>query len=447
MPDPTPPAPDAAWFDDARFGLFVHWGLYAVRSSLGGKEWAVFRDRVAPADYDRYRRYFTGDRFDARAWARRAAAAGMRYVVFTAKHHDGFCLWRTDTTDFHVGNSALGRDVVAELAEACRAEGLRFGLYLSVWDLHEPGLDGGPAHNMDAQGSLQDDAPAWAPSPEGVGLLHAQAEELLTRYGRIDVLWFDVKRAPAAAYRGAELLERARELQPGILINDRLVSRAEATGPADTPDLVTPENRIPATGLVDDAGEPLRWETCLTTNQSWGYVRDDRSHKGGREVLNALCEATGKGGNLLLNVGPDARGRFPEPFTEGVFAATARWLDHSGHAVCGTRPFVHPSRGETAWHPWLTENFAWKCVYTVGEDPDRPFVHVLKAGADRRLVVPRLDGKRVAFARCVQDGSEVPVDPGNFLTLRPDEWTLRLPLHLDPDGPLSVELTLEDAAG
>ena len=434
----------AAWFADARFGLFIHWGLYAVRSSLAGKEWAIYREQIDRETYDNYRNYFDGDRFDADDWVRQAREAGMRYVVLTAKHHDGFCLFDTATTGFNSLHTPLGRDVVREVADACRRAGLRFGVYFSVWDLWHEGLNGGGKYNFNAEGQLRGNEAAWTPSDEGIDLMHRQVEELLTNYGRIDVLWFDVKRAPAAAYRGHELLRRARELQPGILVNDRLVSPAEATDAASTPDLVTPENKIPATGLVGDDGTPLRWESCMCLNGTWGYIRDDQGFKGGRDVLDMLADVCGKGGNLLLNVGPDARGRFPAAFAK-VFADTAGWLDLNGRTIYGTRPFRHPSNGNETWHPWFLENFQWKCSYVRGDDDRRVFLHVHRVGEDRRLVVPRLDGRRVRFARGVDDGSEVPVERGNYLTREPTEHTLRLPRHLNALGPTTIELFLEDA--
>jgi alpha-L-fucosidase len=187
---------DTCWFHEARFGLFVHWGLYALRSSTGA-EWAIYRESISKEAYRKYLNHFTADRFDPDAWMSLARRAGMRYVVVTAKHHDGFCLFPTETSDWHIGKTPFGKDAIRLLADAARRAGLRFGVYFSVWDMWQPGLDGG-LNAIGAEGELQGkaDKAAWSPSPEGIAIMHRQVEELMTGYGTIDILWFDVRRAP-----------------------------------------------------------------------------------------------------------------------------------------------------------------------------------------------------------------------------------------------------------
>jgi alpha-L-fucosidase len=300
----TTPRPDAAWFDEARFGLFLHWGLYALPAR---HEWVQTREHLSAAHYERYREHFDPDRFDPRAWARQAKAAGFRYAVLTTKHHDGFCLWDSALTDFTSMHTPAGRDLVAEFVEAFRAEGLRIGFYHSLIDWHHPDF------TVDGIHPLRNDPEALAANTDRDwgryrDYLHGQVRELLTGYGTVDYLFFDfsysqgIEGLPgkgAADWGSEELVSMIRELQPDILINDRL----ELPG-----DVTTPEQYQPVETPVDADGGPLRWEACQTLNGSWGYDRDNLDYKSPELLLRMLVDSVSKNGNMLLNIGPTARG-------------------------------------------------------------------------------------------------------------------------------------------
>lgn len=432
--------PAHAWFQQARFGLFIHWGVYAVPAT---NEWMIFRDGVPKQDYAKFAERFAGDRFDAEEWVAQAVTAGAKYLIVTAKHHDGFCLYDTATTDWKSTRTPFGQDAVAALAQACRAAGLRFGIYFSIWDLWHPGLDGGLGE-VDAEGNLLHhggENGAWTPTPEGVSYMHEQLRELLTQYGRIDLLWFDVRRASAEAYRGGELMAMIRELQPDILVNDRLVKGQDYDDPRLKPDLITPENRIPPEGLRDEQGRELLWESCMCLNEHWGYSRDDRDYKSTRDVLCQLAEVTSKGGNLLLNIGPNARGEFPRPFYPDILNGVGRWLERNGQAIWGTTPCRIRSEGKP-FLPWFTDVFKWKVVYTQADHI--LYAHILRRSADLKFIVPSLDGYVVKHATLVDDGSDLPLTHGSYMSRNPAEVTVNLPRHSDADHELTtVALELE----
>ncbi|MEM6312782.1 MAG: alpha-L-fucosidase [Planctomycetota bacterium] len=437
--------PGQAWFDDARFGMFIHWGVYSV---LATNEWAIKRDAIPKDVYRTYAERFDADRFDAKAWVEQAAAAGAKYVVFTTKHHDGFCMFDSKLTDWKVTNTPLGRDVAAELAEAVRGVGLRMGWYYSVWDLWHPGLDGGDGR-VDDEGNLLSNDGAWQPSEDGLAYMHGQIEELLGNYGKIDVLWFDVPRAGPEHYRAAELMRRIRALQPDILVNDRLV---KATGgeiePDARPDIVTPENKIPPHGLLDDQGRPARWESCMCHNEHWGYSRDDRTYKSAREVLGQLAEVTSKGGNLLLNVGPNARGEFPQPWTGAVLNAVGRWLDRNGQSIYGNGPCRLTHDGGQPFNAWFTDSFKWKVAYTRRGDDLTLYAHVLRRSVDQTQLLPAFDGYAVQHVTLLDDGSDLPVRRTGPSSGNPNEWTVQLPRHDDRDDELTtlaIQLVPTDA--
>ena len=374
-----------AWFAEARFGLFVHWGLYALAAR---HEWVMSREQVPPERYERYLRYFEADRFDPRAWARAARQAGMRYAVLTTKHHDGFCLFDSALTDYTVMATPYGRDVVAEFVAACRAEGLRVGFYHSLLDWHHPDFP------VDGHHPLRDD-PAVAELNASRSMeryrayLHGQVRELLTGYGQVDYLFFDFSYAHES-YRGLPgkgaadwdsdaLLALVRALQPDIVVNDRL---------AVPGDLVTPEQYQPSGPMVGADGEPLTWEACQTLNGSWGFDRDNADHKSVPLLVRMLVDGVSKGGNLLLNVGPTGRGDL-DPRASATLAGLAAWMDRHARSVhgAGPSPFVPPP----------------DCRYTARGD--RLYVHVLSWPLGH-LHLPGLAG-RVAHAQLLHDASEI----------------------------------------
>ena len=306
-----------AWYTHARFGMFIHWGLYAIPAR---GEWVRSVERIPSEDYESYMREFNPRHCDMREWMAAAKAAGMRYVVLTAKHHDGFCLFDSAYTDFKSTNSPAGRDFVREYVDAAREFGLKVGLYFSLIDWRHPDFP----HYRDRQHPMRDN-PAYGNEGRDfdryLDYLHAQVRELCTNYGKLDILWFDFSYdgLRGEAWRGTELINMVRSLQPDVIIDNRLEVSGEGFGSLaecrPTPyhgDFVSPEQIIPPYGLRDAEGNPLVWESCVTMNNHWGYCATDHYYKPASMLIRKLVECVSKGGNLLLNVGPDASGRFPQ---------------------------------------------------------------------------------------------------------------------------------------
>jgi alpha-L-fucosidase len=261
----------------------------------------------------------------------------MRYAVMTAKHHDGFCLFDSALTDYKVSPRFGGRDLVREFLDAFRAEGLRVGLYYSLIDWHHPDYPNVGNHPMRGDAEYAKAPRQWS---RYLDYMHGQVEELVTRYGRLDLLWLDFS---FDDYRGEtwgadRLVAMVRRHQPAILLNNRLdVNPGVAGGPralGPWGDFETPEQGLPEKGLADAQGRPIPWEACLTLNNNWGYHAGDHEWKSPQLVVHALVEAVSKNGNLLLNVGPDARGRIPEPSVR-VLEEVGRWMDRNGESVHG----------------------------------------------------------------------------------------------------------------
>ena len=375
------------WMREARLGLFIHWGLYSVAAR---HEWVKQRERLDDAAYQPYFDHFDPDRYDPAHWARLARQAGMRYAVLTTKHHEGFCLWDSALTDYKATNAPAGRDLLRPWVEAFRAEGLRIGFYHSLLDWHHPDFPIDGLHpQRDDQAAIE--AARGRDVSRYADYLHGQVRELLTGYGPVDYLFFDFS-YPGWTWggkgrddwRSAELLELVRSLQPEVIVNDRL----DLEG-----DVVTPEQYQPVTSL---ASSDRLWEACQTLNGSWGYDRDNLDRKTSGQLLRMLVDGVSKDGNMLLNVGPTARGEF-EPYAVEVLAGIGRWMDGHARSVYGAGPasFAPPPdtrytrRGDRLY----LHLFAW------------PFQHVHLAGL----------GGKVRFAQFLHDGSEVRAevtDPG-----------------------------------
>lgn len=419
--------PDHSWFDEARFGLFVHFGLYAIPAR---HEWSMTRERRTVEDYSRYAEVFDPDRFDAREIARRARAAGMRYAVLTTKHHEGFSLFSTAVSDYSAPD-ACGRDLVQEWVDALRAEGLRVGFYYSLLDWHHPDYTIDMQHPL--RGRPEDEDPD-APRDMAVyrEYLFAQVRELLTGYGQIDYLFFDFTFAEEGGkypedWHSEDLLAMCRELQPDMLVNDRLGIPG---------DLVTPEQYQPAKPLTDAAGDPVRWEACQTTNGSWGYDRDNHDFKSPDVLLRMLVDSVAKNGNLLLNVGPDGRGGLRGEDVDAL-EQIAEWMELHGRSVhgAGAATGIEAPQGTI-----LTQR------------GDRLYIHVA-TWPMQHLHVPGLAG-RVRFARLLHDGSEIrstTIDPSQAAQnttvggIGADVATFTLPIRR-PDVLLPViEVLLQDA--
>ncbi len=318
------------WFAEARFGMFIHWGLYSL---LGRGEWVMFQEKISPDEYAPLARRFRPRRFDADAWVRLAKEAGCKYVVLTTRHHDGFCLFDSEVSEFTSVKTAAGRDFVAEYVRACRRAGLKIGLYYSLLDWRFPAYFAGPAK----------DPVGWQ---EHVRYSHAQVRELCTKYGKIDLLWYDgawvpwaegdpaVNHAPKGdVWRAAELNAMVRELQPHVVINNR-------SGTLE--DYDTPEQHVQA------SPSGRCWETCMTMNDHWGYCAGDHNWKTTTQLLHHLVTCAGGGGNLLLNVGPRADGTVPAPSVKRM-RELGEWMSRNGPAVygAGRAPFGGNNLGLT----------------------------------------------------------------------------------------------------
>ena len=340
-----------AWYRQARFGMFIHWGLYAIPAR---GEWVRSVEQMSKEDYMRYFEAFDPVDYDPARWARAAREAGMQYVVLTAKHHDGFCLFDSQYTDFKSTNTKLGRDIVADFVRAVRAEGLKVGLYFSLLDwYHEDyphyGDQNHPMRNHPECGNEHRDFNRY------LDFMHAQVRELCTNYGKLDILWFDFSYGDlrGEAWRASELADMVRTLQPGIILDNRLEVSGEGFGSLaacnPTPyhgDFVSPEQIIPPNGIQDAQGRDLAWEACVTMNRSWGYHATDRFFKPASMLIKKLVECVSKGGNLLLNVGPDARGNIPPESLERL-AEIGRWMDKNSASIygCGKAGLEKPDFG------------------------------------------------------------------------------------------------------
>lgn len=335
---------DTRWFSEARFGMFIHWGLYAVHAK---GEWYASIGKIPPERYDAYFRSFAPVDYDPRAWARLAKQAGMKYAVLTAKHHEGFCLFDTSTTDFKATNSPAGRDLVREYVEAFRAEGLRVGLYYSLVDWHHPDYPAysDPFHPMRGAESRRNENCDFNRYLDD---MHTQVRELCTQYGKLDLLWFDFSYEghSGADWRAAELVRMVRELQPDILLNSRLEASGGSLGSlmSDHPtpwagDFATPEQILPPAPLRRPDGTPVCWEACQTMNNSFGYTAADRCFKTARTCIHQMVECVSKGGNYLLNIGPDARGNIP-PESRRILSEIGEWMQLNADSIysCGESP-------------------------------------------------------------------------------------------------------------
>lgn len=383
------------WWTEARFGMFIHWGLYALPAR---HEWVKNRERMTNEQYQKYFELFNPDLYNPKEWARMAKAAGMKYVVLTAKHHEGFCQWDSKYTDYKVTNTPFGRDVIKEYVEAYRAEGLKVGFYYSLIDWHHPDYTIDRVHPQ----RVESDAD-YAKLNAGKDMakyreyMKNQVRELLTNYGEISIIWFDFsfpgKNGKGRADWDSEgLLKLARQLQPGIIVDDRL-DLADVEGGWD---FTTPEQEKVAK-WPERNGKRVPWETCQTFSGSWGYYRDEMTWKSPAQLIELLVESVSKGGNLLLNVGPTARGTFDER-AQASLKAMGEWTKLNGRSVYGCTEA--PAGIVAPPNTLLTYNPA----------TNRLYVHLLVYPLDR-IVLPGLDGK-VKYAQFLHDASEIRMSPG-----------------------------------
>lgn len=385
---PEPTLGDTSWFVHDRFGLFIHWGIYALPAR---HEWVKQREEIPDEVYDKYFKRFDPDLYDPNQWAQAASNAGMKYFVVTTKHHDGFCLWDSALTDYKAPNTPAKRDLLRPMVEAFRRHNMRVGFYHSLIDWHHPQF-------------VIDDVHAMRNHPDRAKLnesrqqaryieyLHGQVRELLTQYGHIDIMWFDFSYPSREGFVGKgradwdseRLYKMVRELQPHIVLNDRL-DLDEGW------DIKTPEQFQPRE-WVKVNGKPVVWEACQTFSGSWGYYRDEYTWKSVEQLVQMLIDTVSKGGNLLLNVGPTGRGEFDERALERL-SGIGEWMKRNNRSIYGCtqapEEFPTPQDCRLTYNPttkrMYVHVFAW------------PFVHL------------HLDGfaGKVEYAQLLHDASEI----------------------------------------
>jgi len=373
------------WFTQARFGLFIHWGLYSIPAR---GEWVRHYEKIPLEAYQPFFEEWNPHRYAPKKWAALARQAGLQYVVMGAKHHEGFCLFDSQLTDYKCTNTPGRRDVAREYVEAFRAEGLRVGFYFSLIDWHHPD------YPVDRLHPLRDDA-AFKAKPRDfnryLDFMHGQVRELLTNYGKIDIIWFDFSYDDMAGekWRAAELVKLARSLQPDIIMDNRLVAGHEdPSNAAAYGDFASPEQIIPPEGVVNAQGEPQVWEACITLNKHWGYARDDHEFKSPQQIVHMLVECVSKGGNLLLNVGPTALGEF-QPESIDRLTAVGALLDRNSASIygCGNANLPKPEWGR----------------YT--KNGNTLYAHIFAKPAGPIVLLGLQD--KIRKARLLMDGSEV----------------------------------------
>lgn len=381
------------WYRDARFGMFIHWGLYAIPAR---GEWVRSIEEIPHEEYVHYMDEFSAEDYDPVKWAKLAKKAGMKYAVLTAKHHDGFCLYDTKLTDFKSTNAPCGRDLVREFLDAFRAEGIRVGLYYSIIDWRHPDFPhyGDMHHPMRNHPECSNENRDFNRYLE---FMFGQIKELLTNYGKLDLMWFDFSygNMKCDKWKAAELIDMVRSIQPWLIVDNRLEGSGEDDGSIRTlnptsfsGDFATPEQMIPPAGIRDEGGNLIPWESCVTLNNHWGYAAHDHHCKSAKMIIHMLVECVSKGGNLILNVGPDAKGNIPAE-SVAVLEEVGTWMQKNSPSIYG-------------------------CGYTGLEKPEwgrftgkgnKIYAHVMEEQAGA-ICLPNMAGQ-IASMRLLSDGSEV----------------------------------------
>ncbi len=388
---------DTEWFRHDRFGMFVHWGLYSMPSR---HEWIKKYEHIPEDKYQKYFDYFDPDLYDPKEWARQAKAAGMKYVVFTTKHHEGFCMFDSKYTDYKCTNTRAGRDLLREFVDAFRAEGLRIGFYYSLLDWHHPEfpIDWEHPRCKDEDAFEQNKGRDIKKYAE---YMRNQVTELLTNYGKIDIIWFDfsydhfkipenetwLRGKGKDDWEAEKLIELVRKLQPGIIINDRCGIEQ---------DIWTPEQVQQAKWQKDLEGNLTTWEACETFSGSWGYHRDENTWKSPEMLIRLLINCVASGGNLIMNVGPTSRGYIDSRAEKGL-KVYADWMKYNSRSIYGC----------TMAEPEFLEMCPEGCRMTQSEDGKRLYIHIIQYPW-KVVEIPGLSGK-VDYAQLLHDGSEVQI--------------------------------------
>ena len=392
------------WFVNDRFGMFIHFGLYAMPAR---NEWIKSMEKIPDEKYDIYFKHFNPDKFDAKEWARKAKAAGMKYAVLTAKHHEGFCLFDSEYTDYKITNTPFGRDLVKEYTDAFRAEGLKVGLYYSLIDWHHPDYQIDVLHPRRTDPKSRE-LNKTRDMTKYRDYLHNQVRELMTNYGKIDILWFDFTYADyeildnefnqfalremedwmpyttSETWDAENLIKMIREINPEIIINDR-------TGIPQ--DIITPEqSHTPDWPEYSDTHEKYTWESCQTFSGSWGYYRDEMSWKKPEMLLHMLISIVSNGGNLIMNVGPTARGVFDKR-ADAALEVFGEWMDLNGSSIYGC------TKAEPGFYAPIGT------LITQSTDEKRLYIHLVDYPyAD--LIMKEMAGK-IEYCQFLHDASEI----------------------------------------
>lgn len=321
------------WWREARFGMFIHWGLYAIpagewNDSKDYAEWIRENAQIPLQKYDEFVAQFNPEKFDAKEWVKIANDAGMKYIIITSKHHDGFCLFDSKFTDFDICSTPYKKDILKQLSDAAHEAGIKIGFYYSIMDWHHP--DYLPRRSWELNRPVE-----GAKFERYVAYVKNQLKELLTNYGEVAVLWFDGSWENTWNNKyGKELYNFVKELQPNIIINNRVGTEenfpAQGVKSVAPGDYKTPEQFIPELGQTG-----VDWETCMTMNDHWGYNKYDNNWKSTGDLIQKLSNIASKGGNFLLNVGPTAEGVFPEPSIYRL-KEIGKWLKINGTSIYGS---------------------------------------------------------------------------------------------------------------